>query len=180
MPQRRSVPRLLLCLAALALLAPAASAPGRSRGCGNTRLVPRHRNLSQVAHITLCLINRQRTAHGLRPLHENARLDRAAGAHSADMVAHAYFSHGGLSGRVIRSGYRARRRLCALGENIAAGTGRFATPAAIVSMWMQSSGHRANILAHSYRDSGIGVAYGYPGAHGMRGATYTEEFASRC
>jgi uncharacterized protein YkwD len=175
----RSVLLPLLCAAALALLAPAPSARAAT-GCGATHLIPRRHNLARIARITLCLIDRQRTAHGLRPLRDNAALDRSAARHSADMVAHGYFSHDDLSGRIVRSGYRAHRRLCAVGENIAAATGRFASPAAIVGMWMRSPGHRANILARSFRDSGIGVAYGYPGARGMRGATYTEDFGSRC
>jgi uncharacterized protein YkwD len=177
MPKPHSV--LLPVLCALALLASAASAPAAA-GCGPARLVPRRGNLARIAQITFCLLNRDRIAHGLRPLHHNAALARAAASHSTDMVARGYFSHEGLSARVSRSGYSRGRRLCAFGENIAAATGPYATPAAIVKMWLQSPGHRANILARSFHDGGIGVANGYPGARGWRGATYTEDFGSRC
>jgi uncharacterized protein YkwD len=178
LPMPRSVLLPLLC--ALAILASAAGAPAASAGCGPARLVPRHANLARVAQITFCLLNSDRIAHGLRPLHRNGALARAAAGHSSDMVARGYFSHDALSVRVSRSGYPRGHRLCAVGENIAAATGPYATPAAIVKMWLQSPGHRANILARSFRDGGIGVAYGYPGAHGWRGATYTEDFGSRC
>jgi uncharacterized protein YkwD len=45
---------------------------------------------------------------------------------------------------------------------------------------MNSPNHRANILSRSYQDTGMGVAFGYPGAQGYRGATYTEDFGAHC
>jgi uncharacterized protein YkwD len=160
---------------------PTAHAAG---GCGNTSLRPRRSNIGQIAQITLCLINRQRAAHGLRPLRNNGALDRAARGHSVDMVRHSYFSHTTPRGvspfqRILGTGYSAGRRACAMGENIAAATGPYATPASIVNMWMGSAGHRANILDGTYRDSGIGIAIGFPG-HANLGATYTEDFGRRC
>jgi uncharacterized protein YkwD len=176
MPKPRSLLLPLLCVASLAVLVSTAHAAG----CGRTRLIPRHSNLARVAKITFCLLNRERAAHGLRPLRANRALGRAASGHSTDMVAHAYFSHAGLYGRIIRSGYRAGRRMCAFGENIGAATGPFASPAKIVSMWMHSPQHRANILSRTFRDAGVGAAFGFPGAGGWPGATYTVEFGSRC
>ena len=155
-----------------------------ARTCGPTSLLPRRANVQLIARITLCLINRQRAAHGLAPLHANGPLSRAARGHSQDMVARGYFSHYTPEGaspfaRILRAGYTARRRACAMGENIAAGTGPLSTPASIVRMWMNSPGHRENILSPAYRDTGVGVAFGYPGARG-RGATYTEDFGAHC
>jgi uncharacterized protein YkwD len=155
-----------------------------ARGCGPTSLAPRRSNIRQIARITLCLINRQRAIHGLRPLRNNGALDRVARRHSVDMVSHGYFSHNTLQGaspfsRILGSGYGAGRRVCTMGENIAAASGR-ATPATIVNMWMNSPDHRANILDSAYRDSGVGVAIGYPGARGVRGATFTQDFGRRC
>jgi uncharacterized protein YkwD len=100
------------------------------------------------------------------------------------MVRHGYFSHDTLQGvgpfqRMLHDGYAARHRACAMGENIAAGTGGYATPAAIVRLWMNSPGHRANILDGRYHDTGIGVAVGFPGVRGS-GGTYTEDFGQHC
>jgi uncharacterized protein YkwD len=134
------------------------------------------------AHITFCLINRQREHHGLRPLRENGALDRSAENHSVSMVAHHYFSHNSADGgspfaRIGAFGYR---HACALGENIAAGIRRAGTPWAMVQAWMHSPDHRANILNPSYRDAGMGVAYGYPGMRHARGATFTQDFGRHC
>ena len=154
-------------------------------GCGPAHLIPTRRNIVFFAHITFCLINRQRTSHGLRPLRESAALDRSARSHSVSMVAHGYFSHNSLDGgspfqRMAQFGYPGRGRACALGENIAAGVRSSGTPAAIVSMWMHSPEHRANILNGAYRDTGMGVAYGFPGIRNVRGATFTQDLGRRC
>jgi uncharacterized protein YkwD len=186
-------------IASLAALVPASVAPARvaedhaargsvavaARGCGPSSLLPRHANLGRIAHITACLINRQRAAHGLRPVRANGALSRAARRHSEDMVGRAYFSHDtpqgvGVVQRIAASGYASGGHACALGENIAAATGPFSTPASIVRMWMNSPGHRANILSPIYRDAGVGVAFGYPGSPGRRGATFTQDFGRRC
>jgi uncharacterized protein YkwD len=194
MPQPRSALLPLLCVLALVGAAGALARTGTvrthraraqaARSCGPTRLMPTRRDIRQFARITFCLINRQRTSHGLRPLRFNAALARSAARHSADMVAHGYFSHDSRDGaspfqRILDSGYAGHRHACALGENIAAGEFRMGSPAAIVNMWMNSPGHRDNILSASYRDSGVGVAYGFPGTH-ARGATFTQDFGRRC
>jgi uncharacterized protein YkwD len=195
----RSVFVLIASLAFLAALLPAGIAPARvpegpaargpvaltARGCGPSSLLPTHANVGRIGDITACLVNRQRAAHGLRPLRANAALNRAARRHSEDMVGRAYFSHDtpqgvGIAQRIAATGYTSGGHACALGENIAAATGHFSTPASIVRMWMNSAGHRANILSASYRDAGVGVAFGYPGAPGWRGATFTQDFGRRC
>jgi uncharacterized protein YkwD len=121
----------------------------------------------------------------MRPLRVNGPLMRAARGHSSDMVGRGYFSHDTPQGvspfaRMLQAGYAAQRRACAMGENIAAATGPLSTPASIVGMWINSNGHRANILSPTYRDTGLGVAYGYPGARHARGATYTQDFGRHC
>jgi uncharacterized protein YkwD len=196
MPKLRPAPLASLCAAVIAIgvsIVPGAGASSSSSrqaahaagGCGPTSLRPTRRNVQVIAAITACLINRQRAAHGLRPLRINGPLSRAARGHSRDMVARGYFSHYTPQGespfaRMLHDGYAAKRRACAMGENIAAATGPFSTPASIVRMWMNSSGHRANILDPAYRDTGVGVAYGYPGSRRYRGATYTQDFGRHC
>ena len=63
-----------------------------------------------------------------------------------------------LLSRVVAAGYRLRGVSYVVGENIAWGTYTLATPASIVSDWMHSEGHRANILDRGFRKTGMGVA----------------------
>lgn len=117
----------------------------------------------------LCLINQQRTAHGLPGLQGSARLNRAAQGHTQAMVATGIFGHGAnFALGISTSGYDWR----AVGQNIASG---YATPRAVVSGWMASTPHCRNILDPSYRDAGTGVATQSVGADVGPG-TWTEDF----
>jgi uncharacterized protein YkwD len=127
-------------------------------------------------------VNQERTSRGLAPLKLNRRLSNAAAGHARDMVARNYFSHDSLDGkdfvyRIRKAGYMAPRSFPTLGEDLAWGSGTLGTPSAIVQSWMASPGHRANILSPKFREAGIGVAYGDPGA-GEDGATYALDFGS--
>ena len=155
--------------------------------CANTRLRPSQANLPLIRAATLCLINRERRAHGERALRPNKRLRRAAQAHSESMALGDYFEHDGAGGpgggtplaRLRGAGYISSSRVgYEVGENIAWGTLYLATPRAIVATWMASPGHRANILDARYRETGIGVAPHAPSslAHGQPGAIYTQDF----
>jgi uncharacterized protein YkwD len=66
-----------------------------------------------------------------------------------------------------------------VGENIAWGTLWLGTPRAIVAAWMESPGHRANILDARFRDTAIGVSPHPPASlsHGQAGGIYTQDFA---
>ena len=184
-------PRLLLAFALAAcavVVLPGATAEAakRKRGgeCANTNTLPAPGNLAEIRAAVLCLHNSERAAHGLPPLRENPKLRRAAQGHSDDMVASGYFAHESLSGadmadRILRTGY-ARNQGWSLGENIAWGTGSLGTAAEIQRAWMESPGHRANILRRQFREIGIGVAVGAPvDAGGIDGATYTADFGVR-
>lgn len=150
--------------------------------CTDANLIPSSTNLARIAAATLCLINQQRRAAHLVTLRANAALDTAAAAHSADMVANNYFDHVSRSGstpqsRITAVGYLRPNTSWSIGENIAAATGSLATPASMVSMWMNSSGHRANILNPKFRDSGIGATATVPRVVGTgSGGTYTQDF----
>jgi uncharacterized protein YkwD len=98
------------------------------------------------------------------------------------MASKRYFSHNSLNGssfvdRIRRTGYLRGARSWNVGENIAWGSGRLSTPRAIARAWMNSPGHRANILSRSFRSIGIGIASGTPSGGG--GATYTTDFGRR-
>jgi hypothetical protein len=102
------------------------------------------------------LVNVEREARNLHPLGYSEELTVAARRHSQDMGDQNYFDHTSLDGRtfyerIADAGYD--YQTC--GENIAAG---YATPAAVVDGWMQSDGHRDNILDPDYCDIGVGHA----------------------
>ena len=107
----------------------------------------------------VALFNEQRSAHGLAPLTTDPRLAQAAEAHSADMLACGYFAHddarGAWDARIRR--YVSRSEV---GEILAFGSGEYATPAGMVSSWMESPEHRAIILTGDLRRVGFGVATG--------------------
>lgn len=106
------------------------------------------------------LVNEQRAKNGLRPLTANWELSRVARYKSQDMVDNRYFSHTsptyGTPFQMIKAFGLTYRTA---GENIAYGQ---QTPLAVVNAWMNSSGHRANILNASYTQIGVGyVAAGH-------------------
>ena len=106
------------------------------------------------------LVNEIRAENGLKPLSANWELSRVARFKSQDMVDNRYFSHTsptyGSPFQMIRSFGLSFRTA---GENIAYGQ---RTPQAVVDAWMNSSGHRANILNASYTQIGVGyVASGH-------------------
>lgn len=115
------------------------------------------------------LTNRERAAAGLPALAVDTRLTSAAQAHSADMVARDFYSHtdpdgGGPWDRAAAAG-AARRTV---GENIACGQ---RSPADVVEGWMNSPGHRANILKSDFTRIGVGLAGG-----GRAGTYWTQLF----
>jgi uncharacterized protein YkwD len=100
------------------------------------------------------------------------------------MVRRDYFDHtapGGVSfvDRIMRQDYVGPGQGWTLGENLAWGSYRLATPKAIVRSWMHSWGHRANILNPRFREIGIGVVSGAPEPGTHQAATYAASFGTR-
>lgn len=125
----------------------------------------------------LCLVNRARRSRGLSPLAAPASLARAAARKSADILRCDEFSHEACGREFTywfdRVGYEG----CREGENIAYGSGSYATPRTIFGLWMHSAGHRRNILG-PYEDIGIGLQVGTLGD--VRGAhVWTQEFGAQ-
>jgi uncharacterized protein YkwD/stress response protein SCP2 len=117
------------------------------------------------------LTNRERARAGLPPLAVDPLLTAAAQAHSADMVARAFYSHTAPDGsrpwgRAAAAGSTRR----SIGENIACGQ---RSPAEVVEGWMNSPGHRANILKPGFTHIGIGCAGG-----GRAGLYWTQLFGA--
>ena len=165
-------------LAILLVAAPAASA---ARACSSANASASQASKRALVRATLCLLNKTRVRHNLRPLRLNRKLSAAARGHSHAMAARRFFSHNSVSGasfldRIRRTGYLSGARSWLVGENIAYGTGSRSTPRAIRRAWMNSPPHRANILSR-FRAIGIGIAKGTPS--GPAGATYTTDFGRR-
>ena len=158
-----------------------ASAPAT---CSAADTRPGDASEATLARSAVCLINKQRARRGLRKLRLNARLSAAARRHTLDMVKRNYFGHTSKSGtdvvdRLTRTGYMRGARAWTVGENLAWGSGTRSTPREIVASWMQSPGHRANILQRRFREIGIGVVFGAPQGSNGPAATYTTTFGAR-
>ncbi|MEU5592949.1 sigma-70 family RNA polymerase sigma factor [Streptomyces sp. NPDC020298] len=119
----------------------------------------------------VALVNKERSAAGCGPLTENPQLEDAAQRHSDDMAARNFFDHTNPDGadpgqRITAAGYR----WSTYGENIAQGQ---QTPQAVMDSWMNSPGHRANILNCSFKDIGVGVH------KGSGGPWWTQDFGAK-
>jgi uncharacterized protein YkwD len=124
-----------------------------------------------VESAVVALVNEERAKAGCQALKVDDRLTAAARGHSADMAARGYFSHTTPEGksfadRITAAGYR----WTAAAENIAKGQ---RDAASVMNSWMNSPGHRANILNCTYKDIGVGLAY-----DGSRTPLWTQDFAS--
>jgi uncharacterized protein YkwD len=111
------------------------------------------------------LVNVERAKVGCTALKANSALTEAAQAHASDMLANNYFSHDSQNGtnpfdRMTAAGYH----WSAAAENIAAGQ---QTPADVMQSWMNSDGHRANILNCGLKDIGVGYAAGSGADYGQ-------------
>jgi uncharacterized protein YkwD len=110
-----------------------------------------------VEAAVLTLVNQERAKAGCQPLTADSRLATAARLHSEDMAARNFFNHTNPDGvtfdqRITKAGYK----WSGAAENIAKGQ---TTPASVMDSWMNSPGHRANILNCGFKNIGIGVAY---------------------
>ncbi|QYX78752.1 CAP domain-containing protein [Streptomyces akebiae] len=104
----------------------------------------------------LSLVNAEREKAGCSPVTVDDKLTKAAQDHSQDMADHQNMSHTGsdgssMSDRLARVGYR----FSTAGENVAAGYG---TADSVMDGWMNSPGHKANILNCAFKEIGIGLA----------------------
>lgn len=112
-------------------------------------------DVEQIKKKLLELHNQYRIAQGLFVFKRVIELDRAAQLHNDYMVQIDNLTHNGENGRNI--GKRVNEhdyQWISVGENIAWGQN---TPEEVMNSWMNSSGHRANILSREYEDIGFGV-----------------------
>ena len=123
-----------------------------------TRATSGLRSVDQVRAEMLAAVNAQRRKAGVPPLRMSLDLQQSAQAHAEDMLARGYFAHKSPSGTTVRerarkAGYAWR----AIGENIAEGQ---TSVQEVMTTWMDSPGHRQNILSPDFRDLGIGLVTG--------------------
>ncbi|HXV44511.1 MAG TPA: CAP domain-containing protein [Anaerolineae bacterium] len=116
------------------------------------------RRLPTFEERLLDLINAERTARGLTALSADSTLMQVAEAHSRDMRNRDFFNHINPDGlgpgdRLDNAGYRWQR----WGEIIGAA---YATPQAMLNGWMNSPGHRANLLNPNFSEIGLGYVSG--------------------
>jgi uncharacterized protein YkwD len=136
---------------------------------------------AQEAAMT-CLINYARQASGVKPLlSTNAKLTASADRKAQDILRCQQFSHTAcgreFSFHMKAVGYATG--CYGTGENIAWGSGSYGTVRSIMSGWLNSTGHRTNILSPRFRDQGValrtGRISGYSGA-----AVWVSHFGYRC
>ncbi|QKG24442.1 sigma-70 family RNA polymerase sigma factor [Actinomadura verrucosospora] len=123
-----------------------------------------------VEQQVVALVNRNRAKAGCRPLRVSPALHKAAQGHAEDMASRHALDHRGAGGsdpgdRITAAGFR----WSAWAENIAQGQ---ASPPAVMSSWMNSQGHRANILNCRLTMIGVGVV------RGAGGPWWTQDFAA--
>ncbi|MCL2611041.1 MAG: SafA/ExsA family spore coat assembly protein [Defluviitaleaceae bacterium] len=118
--------------------------------------IPKTAEFREFEQEVVRLVNAERARAGLRPLAENWEVSRVARFKSQDFINRNYFAHDspiyGTPFQMLRS---FGIQFSSAGENIAQGQ---RTPAAVMSAWMNSPGHRANILNPSFNQIGVGVA----------------------
>lgn len=125
--------------------------------CGGGKIYVKQAEKNMLAHH-----NRERAERGKPELCFARQLQRAARGHAEDMIQRDYFSHTTMGSgesfadRIRAEGYQYRTA----GENIAYGSGSRGYSRNIMQSWMNSSGHRANILNENYRQVGIAVYNG--------------------
>ncbi|MEU5656750.1 sigma-70 family RNA polymerase sigma factor [Streptomyces sp. NPDC047737] len=131
---------------------------------------PKPSSAPSVAEEVIALVNTERAKAGCPSVSGNSLLATAASRHSADMVARNYFSHTSLDGtdpgaRITAAGYR----WSTYGENIAKGQ---QTAESVMDSWMNSEGHRANILNCAFKEIGVGRE------DSSSGPVWTQNFAA--
>ena len=152
LPRRVRPGAALLCLITVMLLAAAVSSGAAASD-------------ARLHEQALRLVNESRTEHGLEPLQRDAVLDTAAERHAEDMLAQGYFSHTSPAGTTLLDRFRSAGGSDSLmvAENIGS-CGRCSPPVTAMQIeelhegWMESTGHRRNILSEDFTRFGFGFA----------------------
>lgn len=134
---------------------------GGGGGGGGSTATAAEQDLAQQV---LTMVNQERATAGVGPLTMHAGCSQVAYNHSVDMDLRDFFDHVNPDGlNPFQRMQAAGIGYSAAGENIAAG---YPTAAAVMNGWMNSPGHRANILNGNFTEIGIGVRQGSTGQYG--------------
>ncbi|SHE33722.1 uncharacterized protein, YkwD family [Seinonella peptonophila] len=133
--------------------------------------IPKNHQLNEYEKEVIRLVNEERKKNGLKPLKTHQDLSFVARKKSADMCDNNYFNHdsptyGSPEQMVNDHGISYYH---GVGENIAEG---YQTPAETINAWMNSEGHRRNILDPDYTHIGVG----YVDGGGTYGTYWTQQF----
>jgi uncharacterized protein YkwD len=130
------------------------------------RVVTANVNVRSLEHKAFELINQKRRENGLQPLVWNDQLEAVAKAHSDSMAEYRFFSHKGLDNKYVSD--RADKSRVgdwrSIGENIAVNRGYSDPVGFAVELWLDSPGHRRNLLDPNWKESAIGVAVAEDGS----------------
>jgi uncharacterized protein YkwD len=145
--------RLITLALAVILIVPASA-------FSETRRLPQTKATAIGTREVLDAMNSEREQRGLGPLRLDARLNAAASDRIGDMFDKHYFDHVSPDGTqpFVWVNYRSYR-YSTVGENLAEG---YRSAAAVVNGWMNSPGHRRNLLGQSFQDTGIAIVRGSP------------------
>lgn len=136
---------------------------------GQKLLIPTQSDVKSFETEVIRLVNVQRANRGLQTLTQNWELSRVARYKSQDMLNKNYFSHTSPTyGSPFTMMENFGIYFSSAGENIAMGQ---RTPAEVMNAWMNSPGHRANILSPTYTQIGVGLAKNQNGS-----PYWTQEF----
>lgn len=154
---------------ATASAAPAAKPAGSRPPASRTPTV-RSGSSDRSAQV-IALVNQERAKAGCGALTEDPLLRKSAQGHSDDMAARGFFDHTNPDGadpgkRITAAGYR----WSTYGENIAMGQ---QTAQSVMTSWMNSPGHRANILNCAFKNIGVGIH------DGSGGPWWTQNFGAK-
>ena len=141
-----------------------------------TRATTGLRDVGRARAEMLAQVNELRRKAGVRELKMSPDLQQAAQAHAQDMLARGYFAHKSPSGTSVRERSReAGYAWTTIGENIAEGQ---MSVKEVVTTWMNSPGHRRNILDTNFRDLGIGLVIG-KGRNGEYRVIWVQNFGAK-
>jgi uncharacterized protein YkwD len=157
---------------------------GAGDSCNDRSIEPSDSNIDQLNAAILCLVNGERADNGLPALNHVSQLDQSSQNMCQMMITQHFFSHETPDGktvvdRVEPTGYIPKSGDWVVGENLAWGSGALSTPQAIVNGWMNSPGHRANILAPDYKDIGMAACNGAPDTTHTGGTVYVNNFGAK-
>jgi uncharacterized protein YkwD len=121
---------------------------------------PSASQIFDLEKLCFALINQKRAETGLEPLKWSDEVAKIARLHSENMVKFNFFSHKGIDGKSVdgRADSLGITEWTAMGENIAYNRGYQNPIETAVEKWMESQGHRANLLNRRWKESAVGIA----------------------